>query len=419
MIAHPPHDTQGGRGVAGTPVRGARVDDAAARGVPVHDGAPHGRSMHAGLEPDCPVRPTACVTSGGATRALPEADGPLLDVARLRHIAVIRALPGLGDLLCTVPALRALRRGSPSARITLVGLPGAEWFVERFRWYVDDLLVLPSWPSIPEAVGTPSTTLAMLAGPLPPFGLALQLQGSGGPINGLGRALGARVVVGHERQAGRRGDTWLRRWPTTGHESERIHDLAVWAGFPFAGDHLEFPELPGDAAAADAFLGPCTDRLVVVHPGASRPDRRWSAEGFAAVADRLADGGATVVVTAGRAERSLAQELAARCRTSPRVAPPMPVGSLAALVRRAAALVVNDTGVAHLGVAVGTPTVVVGTTSDLDRWGPADRVRHRVVRTTGVLGLDVDDVAGAAEDVLRQGAGWTAPRAVSTPVTAS
>lgn len=362
-----------------------------------------------------PERCTAAPGPGHGT----EPDGPPLDVGRLRHIAVIRARPGLGDLLCAVPAVRALRRGSPGARITLVGLPGAAWFVERFRWYVDDLLVLPSWPSIPEAAGSAATTLAMLSGPLPPFDLAVQLQGSGGPINGLGRALGAKVVVGHDREGGRRGGTWLRRWPSADHESERLHDLVVWAGFPHAGDHLEFPELPGDSAVADATVGTSPRRLVVVHLGAPRPARRWDLDGVAAVADLLADAGAAVVVTTGRAERSLARELALRCRSAPRIAPPMAVGSLAAVVRRADALVVSDTDVAHLGVAVGAPTVVVGSGSELDRWGPLDHVRHRTVRATGVRCVDVEAVAGAAVDLLSQGAGWTAPRAVSTPVTAS
>ena len=63
--------------------------------------------------------------------------GPPTECTTPQRVAIVRALPGLGDGLCAVPALRALRRAWPNAELTVVGLPGGEWLRDRFPRYVD------------------------------------------------------------------------------------------------------------------------------------------------------------------------------------------------------------------------------------------------------------------------------------------
>ena len=77
--------------------------------------------------------------------------GGFLQTERPRSVVLLRALPGLGDLLCAVPALRALRAALPDADITLFALPAARRVLMRTAGYVDELIDFPGWPGLAES----------------------------------------------------------------------------------------------------------------------------------------------------------------------------------------------------------------------------------------------------------------------------
>ncbi len=62
---------------------------------------------------------------------------------------VFRALQ-IGDILCSIPAIRALPYGYHQAEITLVGLPWAKMLTERFPDYFHALITFPGYRGFPE-----------------------------------------------------------------------------------------------------------------------------------------------------------------------------------------------------------------------------------------------------------------------------
>ncbi|MGY1786757.1 glycosyltransferase family 9 protein [Geodermatophilus sp. SYSU D00698] len=108
---------------------------------------------------------------------------------------------------------------------------------------------------------------------------------------------------------------------------------------------------------------------VVLHPGASVPARAWPAERCAEAVEALADAGRRVLVTGGPGERALTAAVAGTRGTDLGGATSLP--EMAALLDGAAAVVVGNTGPAHLAAAVGTPVVsLFSPVVPAVRWAP-------------------------------------------------
>lgn len=306
--------------------------------------------------------------------------------ASTERVAVVRALPGWGDMLCSVPALRALRRALPHANITLVGLPWAAAFVKRFSRYIDDLLEFPGFPGfpVPEEPEAGAILAFLAAAHGRRFDIALQMHGSGITSNPFTEMLGARCTAGCYVQGNYCPDPErFLPYPAAEHEIRRGLRLLEFLGAPSQGEDLEFPLIREDWAelsSMGAASGLHDREYVCIHPGASLPARRWIPERFARVADALSQKGLPVVLTGAASERDLAREVGAQMRMPFRdLTGPMSFGALGALISRARLLICNDTGVSHLASALRVPSVVVFTAADPERWAPLDHALHRAV----------------------------------------
>ncbi len=141
--------------------------------------------------------------------------------------------------------------------------------------------------------------------------------------------------------------------PRNLHAVERIRRL-VGAVFGYA------PEGPPDYGLASPRPAPAwapPESYVVALHASSRRGKRWPEARWADLAGRLAAEGLAVVYPGGSpAERADAERLAA-ASPGARAAPEMSLPEAAALLARASAVVGVDTGLTHLAVALGAPTV--------------------------------------------------------------
>ncbi len=317
-------------------------------------------------------------------------------------VLVFRALQ-VGDMLCAIPTLRALRQQHPAATLILIGLPWAQQLLPRYASLIDRILPFPGHPALPEQAADPAGLESFLSYVRTlDADLALQLHGSGEVSNRIVESFGAKRMRAFSRSESDCRSPAYVRWPERGHEMQRCLSLVRGLG-NHAGDDvidevldeaLDFPVTVSDTIELAHTGLPASLKgrdYVCLHAGARSIERRWPAACFAHVADALAATGLTVVLTGSGAEWQLAEQVRQQMHyPAMNAALPYSLGALAVLLRKARLLICNDTGVSHLAAAIRTPSVVVFTGSDPERWAPLDHRRHvSLIDRDGIRSADV------------------------------
>jgi ADP-heptose:LPS heptosyltransferase len=303
----------------------------------------------------------------------------------VRRIAVFRALY-LGDMLCIIPTIRAVRHAYPAAEIVLIGLPWQKDFVRRFNHYFDGFIEFPGWPGLPEQPFNRELTLRFLRNiATHNFDLVLQMQGNGELTNSLCMLWNGKKVCGL-RKPGEYGPEpdFFPVSEDGEHEVLRFLKLLDCLGIESQGTHLEFPVSREENVRANEMLDTASlplEKFICIHPGARDKRRRWPVEHFAFIANNLATHGYSAILTGSGEEKEVLHELGQAIH-----APALNIveafghvgmGELAAILRRSRLLVSNDTGVSHIAAALQVPSVIVFSPfSDYNRWRPLDVSRH-------------------------------------------
>jgi ADP-heptose:LPS heptosyltransferase len=305
-----------------------------------------------------------------------------LPASEIKSIAIFRALQ-LGDMLCNIPAVKALRHAYPNAEIVLIGLPWAKSLVKQFNHYFDGFINFPGYPGLPEQILEPADFTAFLSEVQSrKFDLAIQMQGNGSVINPMVELFGAVNTAGYCIEGHYAPDNGLFiPYPDHGHEIDRHIKLMDFLGIESQGNDLEFPLTTDDYNTLDSLdLGIEPKKYVCIHPGSRGAWRQWPVEHFAALADYSIEQGFKAVLTGTKDEAAIIDKVISHMRHKPvNTAGMTTIGAVGALIQNSAMLISNCTGVSHVAAAFKTPSIVISMDGEPHRWGPLDTRVHRTI----------------------------------------
>lgn len=179
------------------------------------------------------------------------------------------------------------------------------------------------------------------------------------------------------------------------HTLERQREQLMQAGI------CKFP--PADFSWAQSDIGrfALKDRFAVLVPGGSahRPEKRWPAASYAALATRLHAQGIQPVLIGGAAEQEVLNQITSACPDAVSLMGQTDLFDIATLGRKAVLAVGNDTGPMHLLAAAGCPALTLfSSASTPQRSRPRGPVT-KVLQRDNLPDLPLDEVLQSLEDI--------------------
>jgi ADP-heptose:LPS heptosyltransferase len=315
----------------------------------------------------------------------------------------------LGDVVLSLPALRAIRGRFPHARITVaVGKPAGE--IVRLCGYADDVLevdrvALRDGVKL-VSIGRIFKFVAQVR--RAKFDFVIDLH-SLSETNLLGFLSGAPRRL-YANRPGRSIDYLANFSPRPPREAKNAHAVDRYLDVIKPLGIENPPRLPvlKTSAAADQSVEAILKKeqansktlLVGLFPGAGNESRRWPLEHFAEIADHLIrNEGVRVIVFAGPEERPLIPQMRTQFPAKTIFFDRLTIPQLLSAQARLTLFISNDTGPAHTAAAVGTPVVLIMDRPTPNNFTPVGE-HHRLVGAEKITRVTVQQVYQAVREVL-------------------
>ncbi|MEX1120111.1 MAG: glycosyltransferase family 9 protein [Terrimicrobiaceae bacterium] len=287
------------------------------------------------------------------------------------RILVIRG-GAIGDFILTLPAIRLLREGFPTCHLEVMAYRRVLPLIER-RFYADAGRCIEYGP-----LARCFNPKVAMAEEMAAYFLAFD------------------QIVSYLYDPDRLFHTSLERvgvknyLPISPHISpgkhaahhlaEPLASLALFLDAP----HAKFHPTEEDQASGDCLIAGLSKRWVAIHPGSGSSKKNWPRDRWENVIlkTREARGANAVAIIGGEADSDTLQHLRSTFGPSLRVFENQPLNILGAALSRCSLFLGHDSGISHLAVASGAPSILLFGPTDPDTWAPiGDRVH--IVRAPG------------------------------------
>jgi predicted lipopolysaccharide heptosyltransferase III len=303
---------------------------------------------------------------------------PRWDWSEVRKVLLVR-LRSIGDTVLATPSFLALKRFLPNATVDVLV---EDWVAPLLINHpnLDNVVVLERGGFMARARVARELRAAN-------YDVVYNLHG-GTTATFLTRVTGARHRVGFETYQyaqlhNHQAPSPLLLWgQQKAHSVEQQLALLGWTGIPVTDRPRTqlgiSPEASDRIKQLLAEAGLSDRRIALIHPAAAFTTKQWATENFARVAESLAERGFAPVAIAASDEKPLLEKL--RAEASARIVIfDLSLPEVTALAARSQLFVGNDSGIAHIAAAVGTPAVVIFGSSNIAHWRPWNSAAAEVV----------------------------------------
>lgn len=294
-------------------------------------------------------------------------------------ILVIRG-GAIGDFILTLPAIAALRKQFPQARLEVLGYPHIAQLAEA-AGLVDRVQSIEA-RALAGFFARGGNLSEDLANYFSEFDLIVSYLFDPDEIfrTNVARCSRAQFIVGPHRPG----------------ETEKIHATKVYLKplerlAIFDADHLPHLSLNPQ---------PPTLNQLALHPGSGSERKNWPESNWAELLQQLVDSTQFhLLLIGGEAEGGRLQRLAAALpSTRLNVAQSLPLPELARLLERCAAFAGHDSGISHLAAALGLPGLILWGDTIEEIWRPP---HEKIVVIKEARGLETIAVERVFRELIR------------------